>query len=312
MKLFKCILRKPDDMSRNPINPIVHPKESLYYNLMIIVTVILLVPTILLTPLLLLFALMVLFINGILIGHIRGNGVRVSKNQYPQLHTIIQEQCVQLAIKNEPKTYIVESGFLNAFAMRFVGSDYMILYSELAELILDKKTGEDVVRFVIAHELTHIKRKHINKKLWVLPALFVPLLPQAYFRACEYTCDATAAKISPKGAVAGIKMLAIGTELYADMDARDFAGQAERDGGFWTWWAEKLATHPHLSKRLTPELFRASFVSHASGKNGSEAFGHRPESIVDVPVEEEPILRPVAISNAGSTENHEKYLPKGN
>ncbi|GGX28129.1 M48 family metallopeptidase [Aquimarina muelleri] len=238
----------------------IHKKEKLYYNLMIITSVLLCIPGILFLPYMLLIGLFVFLSTGLFIGYIKGSGVHVNKDQFPDLYTIVIEQCKILSIKKVPEVYIVESGgLLNAMATKFVGANYLIIYSDLYEVIMDGR--KDIVEFIIAHELCHVKRNHVYKKMYVFPSLIIPFLHLAYSRACEYTCDRVGYELSPKGAIDGIKLLASGKRLYTKMDTRVYAKQLEVTDSFWVWLSEKLSTHPHLSKRITPEMQRASFNS---------------------------------------------------
>ena len=245
----------------------VHKKEKLYYNLMIAFSIILCIPGILFLPYLLLIGLIILISTGLFVGYLKGNGVRVGEHQFPELHEIVQRQSKLLGIKKMPEVYIVESGgILNAMATKFIGSNYLVLFSDLCEVMMDGR--KDIVEFVIAHELCHVKRNHVYKKMYVFPSLIIPFLALAYSRACEYTCDSVGYAISPKGAIDGIKLLASGRRLYTEMNTKAYADQLKEDHGFWTWFSEKLSTHPHLSKRITPEMLRSNFNAYRFSENG--------------------------------------------
>ncbi len=188
-------------------------------------------------------------LQGIAIGHLRGNGIRVSERQFPGVMRIAAETCAQLGIAQIPPIYILQSGgILNAFAARSFGRNYVCIYSEILELAYDQ--GEDAVAFVLAHELTHVARKHVWWKAVIAPAEFVPFLGAAYSRACEYTCDAYGAFLRPAGAEKGILVLAAGKRLYREMDPEAFLAQAYEPEGLFMWLAEHVSTHPNLPKRL--------------------------------------------------------------
>ncbi len=188
--------------------------------------------------------------QGIAIGHLRGNGIRVSERQFPDVLRVARQVCGQLGIAEVPPIYIMQSGgILNAFATRFFGRNYVCIYSEILELAYEH--GEAEVAFVLAHELTHVARKHVWWKTIITPATLIPFLGAAYSRACEYTCDAYAAYLWPQGAEGGILVLAAGKRLYREMDVDAFLAQAHEQDGFWMWLAEHVATHPNLPKRLS-------------------------------------------------------------
>lgn len=187
--------------------------------------------------------------HGLLMGSIRGNGVRVSEKQFPEVDRLAQQLAAQMGIDPVPPVYVLQAGgLLNAFATRFLGRSFVIGYSDVLELAYER--GEPELAFVMAHELAHIKRGHLAWR-WVLyPSMIVPFLGAAYSRACEYTCDRFGAYFRPDGAVGGLLVLAAGKRLYRNVDAQAFGDQAETERGFFVWLAEVLSSHPNLSKRV--------------------------------------------------------------
>ena len=76
--------------------------------------------------------------QGIAIGHLRGNGIRVSERQFPEVLRIARQVCGQLGIAEVPPIYIMPSGgVLNAFATRFFERNYVCIYSEILELAFE-------------------------------------------------------------------------------------------------------------------------------------------------------------------------------
>ena len=98
--------------------------------------------------------------------------------------------------------------------------------------------------------LCMLKEKHVQKSMYLFPANLIPFLSQAYSRACEYTCDAISSYLCPSGSVKGLLLLAAGKHLYNNVDVYEFINNSNNEGGFWTWFAEVLQTHPHLYRRL--------------------------------------------------------------
>ena len=75
----------------------------------------------------------IFFAKGLLIGHFRGNGIRISQRQFGEVYRIYQEELQKLGIKKEPKLYCVQSnGVLNAFATRMTFQNYIVIYSKIA------------------------------------------------------------------------------------------------------------------------------------------------------------------------------------
>ena len=196
-----------------------------------------------------LFALLFFMMHGLMLGNVRGNGVRVTATQFQTLHATVARHAEALGLKKAPDVFLLQAGgLLNAFATRFLGRDFVVLYSDV--LAMAEKEGQAVVGWIIAHELAHVRRGHLRRRWMIMPGRLIPYLGAAYSRACEYTCDRFAAHCQPDGAVDGLLALAAGPELYRRVDARDFAEQVQTEGGFWVRRAELLASHPTLPKRV--------------------------------------------------------------
>ncbi|MGE5702203.1 MAG: M48 family metallopeptidase [Clostridia bacterium] len=233
---------------------LVHKKETGYYVLCMIVSIstylALLFSGIGIIILAVLF-LVPLFVHAISMAHVRKNAVRITPRQFPEVYEKIKVLSERMRLASMPDVYVMESsGILNAFATRFFGRNMVVLYSDIFDLI--NQEGEEELSFVIAHELAHIKQKHIAKQLLILPAMWYPFVGEAYSRACEYTCDRMAAYYTnnPAAAMNGLTILAIGKTLYKKVDREEYLMESDRERGFFVWLAEKLSTHPPLPKRI--------------------------------------------------------------
>jgi Zn-dependent protease with chaperone function len=261
-------MRYPQPIARHDpaLGALVHPKERLYYGLLLVASLALYA---LLAAFLLgavatpetgavlgvvamyaaIFGFGFFFLHGLMIGRIRGNGVRVTAAQFPMLHRQVAEHARRLGMRGTPDVFIMqEGGALNAFATRFFGRDFVVVYSDV--LALAQARGEAAVGFIVAHELGHVARGHLRLRWLTMPGRMVPYLGAAWSRACEYTCDRFGAHCQPDGAVDGLLVLAAGPALYREVDAREYARQVETETGFWVKRAELMSTHPNLPKRV--------------------------------------------------------------
>ncbi|MHB1255499.1 MAG: M48 family metallopeptidase [Dethiobacteraceae bacterium] len=231
---------------------LVHPKEKLYFALALVISLLAylaLIISVVGIVYIIIFVVIAFIAQGLFIGTIRGNGIRVSDKQFPEVYRLAQQIAEQMEISPVPAIYVLQSGgLLNAFATKFIGRNFVVIYSDVLELAWEK--GESAVAFVISHEFAHIKRRHLNWHWLLYPALLIPFLGAAYSRACEYTCDRIAAYYQPVGAAAGLLVFAAGKKLYHFVVPEEFSNQAETERGFWVWFAEVLSTHPNLPKRL--------------------------------------------------------------
>jgi Zn-dependent protease with chaperone function len=195
------------------------------------------------------FALVVLFTRGMMMGQLRGNAIHVTPKQFPRLYEAAKRHAAAMGLKKLPEIFVMQSGgLLNAFATRFLGRDFVVIYSDV--LALAEERGEAAVGFIVAHELAHLKRGHLRHRWLTNPGRIVPYLGAAYSRACEYTCDRFGTHCQPDGAVDGLLVLAAGRELYRSVDAREYVKQIETQKGFFVKRAELMASHPFLPKRV--------------------------------------------------------------
>jgi len=231
---------------------LIHPKEKNYFIICLVISLLiylLLVVSVVGLIYIILIGAVAFFGAGMMMGQIRGNSIRVTKKQFPKLHKMIESLSDEMGLQETPAVYVQQSGgILNAFAARFFMRNFVIIYSEVLDLATRK--GDDALAFIVAHELGHVACKHMQKHLWIYPALFMPFLGSAYYRACEYTADRFGARYAPKGNPKGLMVLAAGKDLYEEVDVVEFSKQAEEETGFFIWFAEKLHTHPNLSKRV--------------------------------------------------------------
>src|SRR5215510_972536 len=244
-----------DNPSRLDLSGLVRPQERVYFAVSALVSLtvyavlaLVLWTNKLLRPTIGTYAVMIILFSiishGLLMGRFRGNGVRVSDLQFPKLHTLVARHSAALGMA-EPDVYVIQAGgVLNAFAMRFFGRNFVVLYSDV--LAMAERRGEDAVSFVVGHELGHLKRGHLKYRWLTLPARIIPFLGGAYSRACEYTCDRFGAACAPACAIHGLLALAAGGMLFDQVEPRLFASQAEIENGFWFSVSEIFASHPHL------------------------------------------------------------------
>ncbi len=202
------------------------------------------------------------------IAHVRGNGVRIGPNQFPELADAVRRLSTRLGLARVPEAYVIQAGgALNALATRFFRSEIVVLFSDLLEACGDDDAARDMI---IAHELGHIKAGHLRRRWLILPAQVVPFLGAALSRAREYTCDrfGLAGAGDGRGALRGLAILAAGGRHGPRVNLEALAGQrAALDTG-WMTIGEWLSSHPPLAKRvvaLEPALLPAGARSARGG-----------------------------------------------
>lgn len=196
----------------------------------------------------LLIFLFYLFFQSAFISYLKGTAVKITAQQFPDLHERVTACCAKLGISKIPDAYLLRSdGAFNAFATRFLGRNFIALYSELADA-LEAQPG--ALNFYIGHELGHIHRGHLKWHIVTWPANILPLLGAGYSRAREYTCDryGLACVTNPNDAKAGMAALASGAKRWRTLNHQHYAAQDTR--GFWMSFHELAGDYPWLTKRM--------------------------------------------------------------
>ena len=195
-------------------------------------------------------ALIAWIANGLLIARIKSESVKIDGDQYPELFQTYTEVCARRKVAQVPALYILQAGgVLNAFATRHSGRNFVVIHSSFLEA-----TGPSSpqIKFLIGHELGHIQRDHLMKHLLLLPAALVPMIGEAYRRACEATCDrfGNYAANDLEGSTRALLILGAGREGAVHLDPTRFAMQYFADRGFFISWHELNSYYPTLSHRV--------------------------------------------------------------
>jgi len=189
--------------------------------------------------------------NGLLTAHLRAEAVRVGSEQLPELDACFNDVCQRLGVTKVPALYVLQSGgALNAFATRFAGRDFVVVYSSFLEA-LGPASAE--MRFILGHEIGHIQSRHLGKQLFLAPGMFFPLIGPAYRRAWETSCDRFGAFAAQDVAASVRAMLLLcgGRENGRSLNAAAFAGQHRDERGFFVSLHELTSTYPTFSRRVT-------------------------------------------------------------
>ncbi len=192
--------------------------------------------------------------SGMLTAYLRAEAVRVDERQLPQLHATFLRVCEKLNVRTPPKLYVLQAGgALNAFATRFSGRDFVVIFSDMLEAFGPESSE---MQFILGHELGHLKSNHIMKRIFLAPGVFFPLLGPAYLRACEASCDRFGAFAADNldGAVRAMMTLSGGKYKEPALDAPAFASQHYDERGFFVSWHELTSTYPTLSQRVSTLL----------------------------------------------------------
>lgn len=198
----------------------------------------------------LLFFVMYLFAQSAFISYLRGTAVRITPEQFPDLHQRVQACAKKLGLKDVPDAFLLHGdGVFNALATRFLGRNFIVLFSDVVDAL---DSNPEAINFYIGHELGHIHRRHLIWLPLLFPAGILPILGAAYSRAREYTCDryGLAACENAQDAVMGMGALAAGGKRWRTLCKDSYVAQIKATSGFWMSFHELINDYPWLTKRL--------------------------------------------------------------
>ena len=203
--------------------------------------------------LLLFFYLLSIFAHSQFISHLKGTGVKITSDQYRDLHDRIITSCNKIGVEKIPDAYLLRTDFFNALATRFLGRHYIVLYTDVIDALEQRP---DAINFYIGHELGHIHRKHLFWGWYLAPAKFLPVLGTALCRAEEYTCDryGVACCDGEEDITAAIAAIAAGDTRWNTFNAKAYTRQVKETSGFWMSFNELTSDYPWLCKRLVNAL----------------------------------------------------------
>ncbi|HEY4230582.1 MAG TPA: M48 family metallopeptidase [Thermoanaerobaculia bacterium] len=184
------------------------------------------------------------------LAHVRGSGVRLTPEQFPEIHRRVEALSDRAGLSRPPEAYLLQAGgLLNALATKFLRSRFLVLYTDLLEACGEDTAARDMI---IGHEIGHIRAGHLNAMWLLAPGFFVPFLGAACSRAREYTCDRYGLALcgDPRGSPAGLAILSAGRERGPRVNLESLARQREGlNTGFMTL-GKWLAGHPPLCDRV--------------------------------------------------------------
>lgn len=189
------------------------------------------------------------------------NAVEVTPVQFPEVYTICHDLSQQMGFRPDaagkgitrlPRLYIKNgNGVMNAYASKCqVSRGYVVIHSDLVDVGYTYQDWE-FVRFVLAHELGHIKCGHVD--LWrsmIRPVTTALRIQASVIRAQEYTADRVALYYAPAGGK-GMIHLYCGKHLghRVNMDEYFASVHAHKDG-FWIKVANFLSDHAVGFRRM--------------------------------------------------------------
>ncbi len=182
---------------------------------------------------------------------------QVNRENSPNLMRQV-EICQQRLQPGDLQVYLVRSRQLNAYTFGLSSPKVVVMYSSLLQIL-----DEDELRFVIGHEMGHVRLGHtwlnslIGGMAGIPSSLFITTLLALTFRgwsrACEYSADRAGllACGSPDKAVSAlVKLVAPRADLTPSEMSRALARLDAEDDDPGNVLGEFFATHPLTIRRV--------------------------------------------------------------
>jgi Zn-dependent protease with chaperone function len=236
-----------------------HPKETGYFTVMAVVSGIIWLPLIPLAfigfpfsiPFMISAWLSSLYFKAVILG----DSVKVSVEQYPEIHERAAHMAREMGLPATPDIFIVNSnGIINAVAFKMLGKKYIFLYSSLVDLLLMKGHKEEL-DFILGHELGHHAAGHVStwKNIFLFWGKMVPFVGSAYSRACELTADRIGHHFvdDVKVSTRALGAIALGSGTLVDRLSVDaFKRQDAEIPEFMGFIHKIFSSHPRTTRRI--------------------------------------------------------------
>ena len=181
----------------------------------------------------------------------------ITPQNTPRLAAIVAESAARLQAKSV-QVFVAPGDTLNAYTFGLFSPKVVVLHSALLQVM-----DEDHLRFILGHEMGHVRLGHtwLNSLVGGMagipsPFLGSTLLAMAFLwwnRACEYSADRAGllACGNPHQAIGTLVRLAAGTEARSQADLeRVYRLLDAEDDHILGNLSETLTTHPMMIRRI--------------------------------------------------------------
>lgn len=165
---------------------------------------------------------------------VRGDSVRVSEQQFPEVYAVLRNHCRLLRMTKLPELFITGSS-IAPFSRTFSSwrEDYIVLHQNIFD-IDDEKTM-DVISFIIGHELGAIRLNQtaVWNEMLLTYLSSIKWLRAPLERVRTFSRDRYGAALTPTG-FRGLLIAAIGRRLMDRVNIDAYIQEMRTYGGFWS------------------------------------------------------------------------------
>lgn len=166
--------------------------------------------------------------------YVRGNSVRLSRTQFPEVYAILEDHCRRLGMTEIPELFLTAST-IQPFSQTYSSwrENYIILHQIIFDT--DYQKTLDVVAFTLGHELAAVRLGHTaawNEMLLTYISA-IKWLKNPLNRIRIFSRDRYGARLAPTG-FRGLLIYAAGRRMMNYVNIEDYLEQSRHYGGVWS------------------------------------------------------------------------------
>jgi hypothetical protein len=181
---------------------------------------------------------------------VRGNSVRLSDQQFPEVYAVLRDHCAKLGMTKIPELFLTATT-IRPFSQTFSSwrEKYIVLHQNIFD-IDDRKTM-DVISFTLAHELGAIRLNQtaVWNEMLLTYVSAIRFLRNPLERVRMFSRDRYGAALSPTG-FRGLLINAVGRRLMDRVNVEDYLAESRRYGGFWSFLNSFFEAKPQVLTRI--------------------------------------------------------------
>lgn len=197
------------------------------------------------------------FVASLFKANLVANALRVSSNNFPDIHNLVGQIKFELSYTKNIEVYIVDENAINAFFINRLANRFLILNSEL---IKDMQDGEKMLqlKWIIGRFIGAMKSKQIRLTFLVSifeaseQLFFVNLFILPYVRATQYTGDNYGLAVCKdlKQAMIAFDKILVGNELSKKVNFKGILEQSKLIRfNFFAFITRLFSPFPHTVSR---------------------------------------------------------------
>jgi len=225
-----------------------------------------------------------------------GNALQVEYSAYAWLRDWANEVSADLEMP-QVEIFITQNPVMNAYAFGFARPYSIVLHSGSIRYLT-----EDELKVVVVHEMAHIKYRHANANVYLMPFLSIPIISVLgswisgfWHRRAELTADRLALMYLGDSELVKKSLI----KVHVGPDAADSMNEVARQWMQYTaerpmnHFAQTFSDHPFLVRRLSQIDYWKGVVEPQNQPQSVAPAAAQPN--VSEPAESEPATEPTTV-----------------